>query len=119
MSEIRKDILAESELSWDGAEMPSYPQGQPKVSVLRILIPAGTRLAPHYHKIINAGVVLRGNLTVVACDGVERTFHAGDAIIEMVGKVHYGENRGPGEVELIMFYAGVTDTELSTPATYK
>ena len=31
---------------------------------------------------------------------------AGDALVEMIGTVHYGENRGDEPAEVVMFYAG-------------
>ena len=54
-----------------------------------------------------------GALTVVAEDGTERTFRAGEGIIEMVGTLHYGENRGDEPAELVMCYVGAEDAPLS------
>lgn len=115
--EISKTTLAAGCCSWDGSTLPPFPVGTPKVSVLKIVIPPYTKLPPHSHRMLNAGVVCRGKLTVVAASGVEKTFSDGDAIIEMVGKIHYGENRGEEPVELIMFYAGLPGTPLSDPAS--
>ena len=61
-------------------------------------------------------MVLRGELTVVADDGRERRFRAGEGVIEMVGRLHYGENRGEEPVELVMVYAGSDGLPLSEPA---
>lgn len=105
--------IAGSSASWNGAALPAYPAGQPFVSILRAVIPPHARLAEHSHAVINAGVVLRGELTVVAEDGAERTFRAAEGIVEMVGTRHFGENRGEEPVELIMFYAGTEGTPLS------
>lgn len=107
--------LAAASSSWNGAPLPSYPEGRPFVTLLRIVIPPHARLPRHSHPEINAGVVLRGELTVVADDGTERTFRAGEGIIEMVGTLHYGENRGAEPVELAMFYAGTEGAPLSVP----
>ena len=96
--------------------MPAYPAGRPLVSLLRILIPPHARLEEHFHPVVNAGVVLRGELTVVAGNGTERTFRPGEGIVEMVGTLHYGENRGDGELELVMFYAGTQGMSLSERA---
>lgn len=108
--------LAASSSSWNGAPLPAYPVERPFVTLLRIVVPPHARLARHTHPVINAGVVLRGELTVVADDGTERTFRAGEGIIEMVGTLHYGENRGDEPVELVMFYAGTEGTPLSVAA---
>ena len=95
--------IAASSSSWNGEPLLAYPAGRPLVSLLRILIPPRARLEEHFHPVVNAGVVLRGELTVVAGNGTERTFRPGEGIVEMVGTLHYGENRGDDEVELVMF----------------
>ncbi len=105
--------VAASSSSWNGAPLPACAVERPFVTLLRIVIPPHARLARHTHPVINAGFVLRGELTVVADDGTERTFHAGEGIIEMVGTLHYGENRGDEPVELAMFYVGAPDQPLS------
>ncbi len=100
--------LVKSSHSWDGTLLPAYPQGQPEVTILRITIPAGTRLPLHHHPVINAGVLLKGQLTVVAEQGQKLHLHAGDPIVEMVHTPHYGINEGDEPAEIIVFYAGVT-----------
>lgn len=112
-SEAKMIPLAGSSSSWDGTPLPAYPAGAPHISIVRVGIPPHARLAMHSHPVINAGMVLRGALTVVAADGAERTFRAGEAIIELVGRPHYGENRGSEPVELVMFYAGAGNLPLS------
>ena len=98
--------LARSSRSWDGAPLPPYPAGQPEISIIRITIPAGTRLATHYHPVINAGILLAGQLTVVAENGHRHQLRAGDAIIELVDTLHYGINEGAVPAEIVVFYAG-------------
>lgn len=85
------------------------------IEVLDIEIAPGARLALHTHPVINAGVVIRGRLTVVSSEGKERTFSAGEAIVEMVHKPHYGENRGDEPVRLVLFYAATPGQPLSQP----
>lgn len=63
--------------------------------------------------VVDAGAVLRGGRTVVAADGAERTFRAGEGIVELVGAAHYGENRGEEAAELVMFCAGAGNLPLS------
>lgn len=53
---------------------------------------------------INYGIVEQGELTIVSEDGNERTFHEGEAIVEVVGTIHRDENRGNKQVILNMFY---------------
>lgn len=107
--------LAEASHAWDGSALPSYPDGKPVVSILRYSFPPHSVTNNHLHELINCGVVVSGVLTVVNNDGTERDFHSGEAIIETVGTVHHGENRGDVPVDLIMFYAGSGRTPLSTP----
>ncbi|AGA33978.1 Cupin 2 conserved barrel domain protein [Thioalkalivibrio nitratireducens DSM 14787] len=101
------EVLAQTSRSWDGALLPAYPPGQPEVRILRIRIPAGARLPAHHHPVINAGVLLEGELTVVAEDGERLHLRAGDAIIELVEKWHYGRNEGNVPAEILVFYAGI------------
>lgn len=96
--------------------LPAYPAGRPQVTILRATIPPHATLPRHTHAVVNAGVILRGELTVVSDNGTERTFRAGEGIVELVGTVHYGENRGDGETEMVMFYAGTEGVPLSESA---
>lgn len=100
------ETLARATTSWEGSRLPAYPAGQPEITILRIQIPPGTALPLHRHPYINAGVMLRGALTVVSETG--RTLHlkAGDAIVELVGTWHYGRNDGSEVAEIVVFYAG-------------
>ena len=99
--------------SWDGAVLPAYPQGQPEVTLLRITIPAGTRLHTHSHPVINAGVLLSGSLTVITTEGKTLHLKAGDPIVEVVNTLHYGINEGNVPAEIVVFYAGVADTPIT------
>lgn len=105
--------VAETSVSWDGALLPSYPQGTPQVTILRATVPPRATIALHTHAVINAGMILRGELTVVSETGAERTFRAGEGVVELVGTAHYGENRGDAETELVVFYAGTAGAPLS------
>lgn len=113
---IKSEKLAESTVAWNGSLLPRYPEGEPKVTILKITLPPHAETDTHFHELINCGVVVKGVLTVVNEDCTEHDFHAGEAIIETVGTIHHGENRGEEDVELIMFYAGDASTPLSTPA---
>ena len=104
---VQVDPLAKSVASWNGTPMPAYPAGQPEVTILRVRIAPGARLPMHKHPVINAGVMLAGELTVVTEKGQTLHLKAGDPIIEVVEEWHYGHNEGAEPVELIIFYAGV------------
>ncbi|MDX5362988.1 MAG: cupin domain-containing protein [Pseudazoarcus pumilus] len=104
---IESEVLARSTQSWDGSTLPNYPRALPEISILRIRIPPGTALPMHKHPVINAGVLLSGQLTVVTEDGKTLHLQAGEAIIELVNKWHYGRNDGDTTAEIVVFYAGV------------
>jgi len=106
-------ILVTSTKSWNGGLLPAYPQGQPEITILRISIPAGTRLENHSHPVINAGVLISGELTVVTADGKTLQLKAGDPIVEVVNTLHYGINQGKVPAEIIVFYAGVPGTPIT------
>lgn len=108
--------LVKATRSWDGDILPAYPQGQPQITILRISIPAGTRLATHSHPVINAGVLLSGQLTVVTTAGKTLHLKAGDPIVEVVKTLHYGINEGTVPAEIIVFYAGVADAPITVVA---
>lgn len=63
---VRATCVADSSVSWDGAPLPDYPTGRPRVTVVHYEVAPHARLALHRHPVINAGMVLRGELTVVA-----------------------------------------------------
>ena len=106
---IQVDVLAKTGLSWDGSPLPAYSKGTPEVTILRIKIPPGAQLPLHTHPVINAGVLLSGELTVFTEDNKTLHLKAGDSIVEVVNKWHYGKNEGDKTAELFVFYAGVKD----------
>ena len=99
--------------SWDGSPLPAYPPGQPEITIKRITIPAGARLETHSHPVINAGILLSGQLTVVKADGRTLQLEAGDPIVELVNTPHYGINRGKVPAEIVVIYAGTVDTPIT------
>jgi quercetin dioxygenase-like cupin family protein len=101
--------------SWNGELLPAYPQGQPEIAILRISIPPGTRLPMHSHPVINAGLLLSGELTVMTADGKTRHLKAGDPLIEVVNTMHYGSNHGKVPAEILVFYAGAPGIPLTVP----
>ncbi|ASQ90342.1 cupin [Prosthecochloris sp. GSB1] len=107
------DVLAQSETSWDGNKLPRYGEGPAEVTILRIVIPPGTQLPEHRHPVINAGALMKGELTVVTDKGKVLHLKEGESIVEVVETWHYGKNEGDVPAELIMFYAGNKGVPLS------
>ena len=98
--------LAKSRVSWDDAFLSAYPQGHPEITILRIVIPVGGTLVKHKHPVINAGVLLKGELMVQTEGGKTLHLKAGEALVEVVDTWHYGKNEGVEPAEIIVFYAG-------------
>ncbi len=107
------EILAKTSKSWDGESLPNYLNGKPEVTLLRITIPPKMQLSLHKHPVINAGVLLKGELTVVTEDKKILHLKAGDPIVEVVNTWHYGKNEGNVSAEIIVFYAGVEGTPIT------
>ena len=103
---VQTEVLARTSSSWDGGRLPEYPKGIPEVTILRIRIPPGAALPMHKHPVINAGVLISGELRVTTEDGKVLSVRAGEAIVEVVDKPHFGKNESDGFAEIVVFYAG-------------
>ena len=101
--------LVQSKTSWDGKLLPAYPTTQPEITILRISIAPGARLPLHHHPVINAGVLLTGQLKIETVSGAVLHLKAGDPIVETVNMVHYGVNDGTVPADIIVVYAGTVD----------
>ncbi|MGR5276014.1 cupin domain-containing protein [Vibrio rotiferianus] len=110
---VEAEVMLKTTTSWDGAELPSYPQGQPEVTIVKITVPKGVQLPMHQHPVINAGIVLKGEITVTKKSGEKITLKAGDAIAEVVEQWHFGANTGDDPTEIIVFYAGVKNEPIT------
>lgn len=115
ITEVTRTELLRTSQSWDGAELPDYPQGRPEIVAMKYVIPAGHKLGWHHHVALNYGVLVQGELTIIGLDGKTKVLREGEAVVEMVDAVHYGENRGTEPVVLYMFYATQKDIPLSVP----
>jgi len=112
--DIKTEVLTKTGSSWDGKLLPKYPRGRPEIQILRIKIPAGAQLPLHKHNVINAGVLIQGELTVVTKDNRILHLKAGDPIVEVVNTWHSGKNEGTGDAVIIVFYAGTPGTFITT-----
>ena len=114
-AQVETTELIRTTQSWDGAQLPDYLQGRPELVVRKYVFPAGQKLGWHHHPVMNYGVLVQGELTIIDKDGTEKVVHAGEAVVEMVGTVHHGENRGTKPVILYMFYLSQEGLPLSVP----
>ncbi len=106
-SETEVITLSKTSTSWNSTALPNYPDGQPEVTILKIIIPPKTKLELHQHPVINAGVLLKGELTVISETNDTLYLKAGEPIVEIVNQWHYGKNEGSIPAEIIVFYAGI------------
>ena len=113
MRQVEITELIRTSQSWDGADLPDYPQGRPELVAMKYVFPAGQKLGWHHHDVMNYGVLVQGELTIICQDGTEKIVHEGEAVVEMVGTVHHGENRGIKPAILYMFYLSQEGMPLS------
>ncbi len=110
---VSAEILTKTEKSWNGSVLPAYPSGQPQITIIRYQFAPGAVLPVHKHPVINAGVLLRGQLSVRTEAGQTLALKAGDPIVELVNQWHEGRNTGDETAELIIVYAGTPSQPLA------
>ena len=93
ITEIQVTTLAKTTESWNGAKLPKYLDGTPEITVLKIIIPPKTNLPMHKHPEANAGVVLKGELTVISETKDTLRLKAGEPIVELVNTWHLQKQR--------------------------
>ena len=84
---MKSEELIRTSQSWDGVELPDYLQGRPELVAVKYEFPAGQKLGWHHHPVMNYGILVQGELTIIGQDGRENTV-----------------NRGTKPVILYMFY---------------
>ena len=85
----------------------------PELVAVKYVFPAGQKLGWHHHPVMNYGILVQGELTIIGQDGKEKTVHEGEPVVEMVNTIHHGENRGSKPVILYMFYLSQKDLPLA------
>jgi quercetin dioxygenase-like cupin family protein len=110
---VKSEELIRTTQSWDGVELPDYLQGRPELVAVKYVFPAGKKLGWHHHPVMNYGILVQGELTIIGQDGKEKVVHEGEAVVEMVNTIHHGENRGSKPVILYMFYLSQKDLPLA------
>ena len=113
VNSVQSTELIRTSQSWDGVELPDYLQGRPELVAVKYEFPAGQKLGWHHHPVMNYGILVQGELTIIGQDGKEKTVHEGEAVVEMVNTSHHGENRGTKPVILYMFYLSQKDLPLA------
>lgn len=110
-----RDVLLQTNSSWNSVPYKAYPAGQPQLTMLKITLRPHSALPWHTHPMPNAGYVLEGALTIHDREtGRTRTFHQGEAFAESVDDIHRGET-GDQKTVLLLTYAGTPGMPTSVP----
>lgn len=103
---ISAQTLLQTTKSWDGNALPAYGDGPAEISIVKYEFEPGAVIPMHMHPVINAGILLKGQLTITTKSGETVTVKEGETVVELFKVWHSGANTGSVKAELIMFYAG-------------
>lgn len=109
------EALAKTSVAADGLPIHYLQTDRPEVTALLVEIPPGAETGWHRHPVPVYAYLLQGSIEVESATGDKHTYHAGEAIVEMVGTPHNGINRGTEPVRIVAFYTG----EQGLPNTQK
>ena len=109
---VKAQVLIKTTQSWNGSTLPEFGFGQPEITIIRYSFAPGATLPMHMHPVINAGVLLKGELIVTTKTGQKIELKAGDPLVELFKEWHSGLNPGKEPVDLIVVYAGTVGTPL-------
>jgi quercetin dioxygenase-like cupin family protein len=112
----QREVLLQTEKSWNGKQYTHYPAGQVQLTTLKVTLAPHTALPWHTHPFPNVVYVLSGTLTLHdKASGKTLVVHPGEAVGESVDDVHRGE-AGDQPAVLIITYAGTPGVPTSVPA---
>ncbi|MBR6355301.1 MAG: cupin domain-containing protein [Alphaproteobacteria bacterium] len=107
------ETVIQTDSHWNKQAIKPIHIDNPQITMLRITIPAGEKLAMHKHPVLNIGYLTKGELTVRSEDGGVLVLHPGDPIVELVDIWHYGESTGSEDAEIVVTYVGDKADSLS------
>ena len=107
------ETVIKTDTHWNNQAIKPIHIEHPQITMLRITIPAGEKLAMHKHPILNIGYLTKGELTVRSENGDVLVLKPGDPIVELVDVWHYGESTGIEDAEIVVTYVGDTKDNLS------
>ena len=81
VKEVQSTELIRTSQSWDGVELPDYLQGRPELVAVKYVFPAGKKLGWHHHPVMNYGILVQGELTIIGQDGKEKVVHEGEPVV--------------------------------------
>ena len=77
--EVKSEELIRTSQSWDGVDLPDYMQGRPELVAVKYEFPAGQKLGWHHHPVMNYGILVQGELTIIGQDGKEKVVQRHEA----------------------------------------
>lgn len=96
----------------------AYPAGAPaKVTASIVTFAPGDETGWHRHDVPTFGYILDGELTVDYGDKGQRTYRAGDALLEAMGQAHNGRNTGTAPMRILAVFIGADGLPTSTKMT--
>ena len=105
--DVRVTPLLKTQADYAG-RLIAYPTGgAPEVTAVLVEIPAKSQTGWHQHPVPCFAFILEGELQLHLDDGVVKTFRAGEALAEVVDKLHNGVNVTEKSAKLVMFVMGV------------
>ena len=107
------ETLIQTDSHWNKQAIKPIHIEHPQITMLRITIPVGEKLAMHKHPVLNIGYLTKGELTVRSESGDVLVLKPGDPIVELVNIWHYGESTGSEDAEIVVTYVGDKEDSLS------
>lgn len=107
------ETLIQTDSHWNKQAIKPIHIEHPQVTMLRIDIPVGEKLAMHKHPVLNVGYLTKGELTVHSESGEVLVLKPGDPIVELVDIWHYGESTGSEDAQIVVVYVGDKEDSLS------
>jgi quercetin dioxygenase-like cupin family protein len=92
-----------------------YPDGTAQISSSIITLAPGEETGSHFHETPLYAYILSGSLTVDYGDDGERTYNAGDAVLEAIGTSHNGRASSDEPVRILAVNIG-SDSAANTLA---
>lgn len=113
---VKVTTILKSATSWDG-EPIVYPTGKAEITGMVVEIAPGAETGWHLHAVPSFGMILEGELEVHLKNGEVKHLKPGEALAEVINKLHNGQNVGSVPVKIVVFYAGSVGQKLSEKET--
>jgi quercetin dioxygenase-like cupin family protein/membrane-bound inhibitor of C-type lysozyme len=105
-SGVTSKLLTQTGVTADGRKIVYPVTTNPEVTAMLVEIAPKAETGWHKHDVPVYAYMLGGELEVLLEGGRKLTYKTGDAIIEVVGTMHNGINKGNEAARLVVFYTG-------------